>query len=73
MRKPVEYDSLRHRVWIFGQRCHHGAGGALVASAAVLLGERRRRLALALTGGALMAHDWHDRTIWFEPGHGSQP
>lgn len=73
MPRPVEYDALRRRVWIFGQRCHHGAGGALVAGAAVLLEERRRRLVLALTGGALMAHDWHDHTIWFERGYGSQP
>jgi hypothetical protein len=72
MRKPIEYDALRRRVWIFGQRCHHGAGGALVAGAAALHRERRRRLALALTGSALMVHDWHDRTIWFERGYGSQ-
>jgi hypothetical protein len=29
-------------------------------------------MALA-TGGALMAHDWKDHTIWFERGHGTQP
>jgi hypothetical protein len=29
-------------------------------------------LALA-AGGALMAHDWKDRPIWFERGYGSQP
>ena len=29
-------------------------------------------LALAATGGVLMAHDWKDRSIWFERGRGSQ-
>ena len=24
------------------------------------------------TGGALMAHDWKDRSIWFERGPGAQ-
>jgi hypothetical protein len=23
--------------------------------------------------GALMAHNWKDRTIWFERGYGNQP
>jgi hypothetical protein len=70
----VEYDAIRRRVWIFGQRCHHGATGALVAGAAILGSPRRsQRFALALTGATLMAHDWHDRSIWFERGHGTQP
>jgi hypothetical protein len=70
----VEYDAIRRRVWIFGQRCHHGATGALVAGAAILGSPRRsQRFALALTGPTLMAHDWHDRSIWFERGHGTQP
>ncbi len=55
--KLYEYDSLRKRLWICGQRCHHGATGSL----------------LAALGVALMAHDWKDRTIWFTPGHGNQP
>ena len=75
--KVVEYDALRRRLWIFGQRCHHGATGSVVAAAACvgLIVPRRPRpmLALALTGGALMAHDWKDHSIWFERGHGSQP
>jgi hypothetical protein len=76
-RAPVEYDALRRRVWILGQRCHHGATGALVAAiACARLAVARREpastLALAFTGGALMAHDWKDRSIWFEPGRGSQ-
>ncbi len=77
-RKPVEYDALQGRLWIFGQRCHHGATGSLVAALACLglALERDTRsplLALAATGGALMAHDWNDHTMWFERGRGTQP
>jgi hypothetical protein len=79
-----EYDALRRRVWIAGQRCHHGATGSLVAAIACLglvarpaaPGHALRRaeslLALA-AGGALMIHDWKDRSLWFELGHGNQP
>jgi hypothetical protein len=83
--KLVEYDALRRRVWIFGQRCHHGATGTVVAAAAFLAlvtdpapvvkpnAGPRSVLALAAAGGALMmAHDWKDRSIWFERGRGSQ-
>jgi hypothetical protein len=31
---PVHYDFARHRLWILGQRCHHGAVGALLAATA---------------------------------------
>lgn len=77
-RRLVEYDSPSRRVWILGQRCHHGATGSLVAAAACLgmLVERDTRsalLALVATGTALMAHDWKDHSIWFEPGRGTQP
>jgi hypothetical protein len=79
-----EYDSLRRRVWIFGQRCHHGATGSLVAGLACvgLIAEpmsaghalRRAQAVIALAAGsALMIHDWKDRSMWFELGHGSQP
>lgn len=83
-RKLVEYDALRHRLWIMGQRCHHGATGSLVAAAAclALLSDPvpvprptwpAPVVAAALAGGALMmAHDWKDRAIWFERGRGSQ-
>jgi hypothetical protein len=78
----VEYDSLGHRVWILGQRCHHGATGSVVATVGFLglaigpatearqLGNPRSMLALAVAGGALMLHDWKDRSMWFarEPG-----
>ena len=81
----IEYDVIRRRLWILGQRCHHGAGGTIVAAVACLgLAaetvrvihppiDARAMLAAALTGGALMAHDWKDRSMWFERGRGSQP
>ncbi len=85
-RKFVEYDALRHRLWILGQRCHHGATGSVVAAAAFLTlvsdpppvakpySAPRSILALTAAGGGalLMAHDWKDRAIWFERGRGSQ-
>ncbi|MDQ6821236.1 MAG: hypothetical protein M3076_13030 [Actinomycetota bacterium] len=73
----VEYDALRHQVWILGQRCHHGATGSVVTTVAFLglaiapatearqLGNPRSMLALAAAGGALMLHDWKDRSMWF--------
>ncbi|MBV9310159.1 MAG: hypothetical protein JOZ73_04975 [Solirubrobacterales bacterium] len=72
-RRFVEYDALRRRVWIFGQRCHHGATGTVVAALACLgfvveqpSVKPRSLLALAATGGALMAHDWKDHALWFK-------
>jgi hypothetical protein len=82
--KLVEYDALRHRLWIRGQRCHHGATGSIVAAVACLgliavptpsarqLARARSIVALA-AGGAMMIHDWKDRSFWFERGYGSQP
>jgi hypothetical protein len=55
LRKPIHYDSVRRRLWIFGQRCHHGATGALLTFAGAV-------------GVALMAHDWKDRQVWFSRG-----
>jgi hypothetical protein len=84
-RRPArlfEYDARHRRLWIRGQRCHHGAGGTLVALTAVLgllaaQVPRERRgsgarplLAMIGAGGALMAHDWKDRSIWFQRGRG---
>lgn len=83
-RRLVEYDALRRRLWIRGQRCHHGATGSVIAAVAFLgliadsippfNGEApRSMLAITLaTGGVLMLHDWKDRSIWFERGRGSQ-
>ncbi len=59
IRKPLHYDPRLKRLWIRGQRCHHGATGALLASAGAL--------AVAM-GSALMAHDWKDRGLWFARG-----
>jgi len=81
VRKLVEYDALRRRLWIMGQRCHHGATGSVVAAAACLAlisdppsNGHVSVLALTAAGGGalLMAHDWKDRGIWFERGRGSQ-
>jgi hypothetical protein len=47
-------DLTRRRVWVAGQRVHHGATGLL----------------LALFGTVLMAHDWKDRPVWFRRGAG---
>jgi hypothetical protein len=74
----VEYDRVRRRLWIHGQRCHHGATGALVAAVACLgaIVDRlpaRTTLTLLATGSALMAHDRKDLAIWFERGYGTQP
>ncbi len=77
-----EYDARHRRVWIRGQRLHHGATGSMVAALACLAlvtgqlkgGSGMRSLAaMAAAGGALMAHDWKDRSMWFELGRGSQP
>jgi hypothetical protein len=77
-RKPVVYDAAKRRLWLFGQRCHHGATGALLAGAAVsgLIAARmdsRSAIGLVAAGTLLMADDWHDRSIWFERGHQFQP
>ena len=74
----VEYDAMKRRLWILGQRCHHGATGSLVAAVACLGIASHRHVNVPLTtlvaaGGLLMVHDWKDRAIWFEPGHGNQP
>ena len=71
VRKPIHYDALQRRLWIRGQRCHHGATGALLAGAGVLglMTLRARALSgLVAAGGAMMAHDWHDRGVWFARG-----
>ena len=58
-RKPLYYDRQLRRLWIRGQRCHHGATGTLLLSMGAM--------AIA-AGGALMAHDWKDRAVWFARG-----
>ncbi len=89
MIRLLEYDASHRRIWIGGQRCHHGATGIVVATTAfaglaaeifrsspmsrpTMPQRPRPLLALALAGGAMAAHDWKDRSIWFERGRGSQ-
>ena len=74
----LTYDGARRRLWIAGQRCHHGATGVLLtAGAAGGLAAARwtpaRALLLATTGSILMVHDWKDRSIWFQRGWQNQP
>lgn len=72
VRKPLHYDRVQRRLWIYGQRCHHGATGALLCmtGAAGLAAARLGGpgVALLVSGSALMVHDWHDRTLWFRRG-----
>lgn len=51
------FDPGRRRLWVGGQRMHHGLTG----------------MVLAVCGTVLMLHDWKDRSIWFERGPGRQP
>ena len=53
----IRYDAEKRRLWILGQRVHHGPTGIL----------------LAALGAALVAHDWKDRPVWFERGAQQQP
>jgi hypothetical protein len=74
----IHYDAEQRRLWLAGQRCHHGAaGGLLTAVAAAGLVAARLRVrglaTLALTGSVLMAHDWKDRSLWFSRGWQDQP
>lgn len=76
-RSPIHYDAVRRRLWIGGQRCHHGATGALLSAAAAcaLLAsalQPPRALTLLATGSALMVHDWRDHPVWFERGRQSE-
>jgi hypothetical protein len=73
----VRYDAARRRLWVLGQRCHHGATGALLTGvAAGLLAARvhvRGLVTVAAAGSLMMVHDWQDRGLWFERGVGTQP
>lgn len=66
----VDYDPALRRIWIGGQRLHHGATGAAFAAAGLAAHRLTRRggVEVALLGTALMAHDWHDRSVWFRRG-----
>jgi hypothetical protein len=53
----VGVDPSRRRLWIGGQRVHHGATGVI----------------LAAVGTVLIAHDWNDRPVWFRRGGQGSP
>ncbi len=53
----VRYDAGRRRLWLAGQRVHHGLTGALLFAA----------------GTALMVHDWKDRSLWFRVRRDTEP
>jgi hypothetical protein len=66
-------DPELRRLWIGGQRLHHGLTGIAVATAGLAqLATRRteasRAIAWTIAGGVLMAHDWKDRAVWFRRG-----
>jgi hypothetical protein len=71
----VGVDLDRRRIWIGGQRLHHGVTGIVLAGAG-LGGLAARKLTArgglewALLGTALIAHDWGDRSHWFRRGPG---
>jgi uncharacterized membrane protein len=60
----VTYDRQQQRIYVLGQRCHHGATGCALVALGVLLRGRMRPLA-ALIGGMLVFHDRHDWRAWF--------
>jgi hypothetical protein len=72
MSKVLYYDGARRRLWILGQRCHHGATGALLAAAGTAV-KSSAGVAMIAAGSVLMVHDWHDRSIWFQRGWQDQP
>jgi hypothetical protein len=69
-------DVGRRRIWIGGQRLHHGVTGMALAAVGVA-GLAARRLSArgglewTLVGTALIAHDWNDREEWFRRGSGN--
>jgi hypothetical protein len=69
----VGYDPRLRRLWVGGQRLHHGATGIALAgiTLARLASGRppaRRGLTWFLAGSAMVAHDWKDRAVWFRRG-----
>ena len=68
----VGYDPELRRIWIGGQRLHHGVTGIVLAGAGLARLATRRSansaLAWTLAGGAMIAHDWKDRSVWFRRG-----
>jgi hypothetical protein len=71
MRKPFHYDPALRRLWIRGQRCHHGATGAVLSGLGLVGLATLRAPALGgliAAGSVLMIHDWKDRSLWFARG-----
>jgi hypothetical protein len=71
--RMIGIDPELRRLWIGGQRLHHGLTGLALTSAAMaqLLVRRsaaNRAIAWAIAGGFLIAHDWKDRSVWFRRG-----
>jgi hypothetical protein len=69
------WDRELRRLWVGGQRLHHGVTGLAFSAAGLthLLVTRRpdpsRAIAWTLAGATLIAHDWKDRAVWFKRGH----
>jgi hypothetical protein len=49
---PIRYDAKRRRLWILGQRCHHGATGALITATAGAWFARKQLLGPTLASAA---------------------
>lgn len=67
----VGYDPQLRRLWVGGQRLHHGATGIALAGLAVadlVVRRNPRGVAYLLAGSAMVAHDWKDRSVWFQRG-----
>jgi hypothetical protein len=71
--RMIGIDPELRRLWIGGQRLHHGLTGLALSSAAMAQLLMRRSAAShaivwAIAGGVLIAHDWKDRSVWFRRG-----
>jgi hypothetical protein len=69
----VGWDPAKRRVWLAGQRLHHGATGMVLAGLALTglaAGRVKMRTGLPWTmlGATLAAHDWKDHEVWFQRG-----
>jgi hypothetical protein len=74
--RMIGIDPELRRLWIGGQRLHHGLTGIAVAGTglatfAIRRSDATRAIAWTLAGGVLIAHDWKDRSVWFR--RGAQP
>jgi hypothetical protein len=71
--RMIGIDPELRRLWIGGQRLHHGLTGLALSSAAMAQLLTRRSatshaIVWAIAGGVLIAHDWKDRSVWFRRG-----